>query len=784
MNDSSPPRYSSAIATAPALLVNLAPPPEATSFQLGYLGHGPAFVAGEVQVKYTGPADHDRPACTRLEVCFSGVERGPHPGDHPIDLFEQRKVLWGEGAAGASSTSSSHRPSASAASFPPSSTPFKLELTPDLPVCIHTTPSSSLTYTLTAILYYADPDALPLVRCAPVHLLRTTPPGAPLSTLPHTLAKTSPLAFSVRLPRTTFRRSEPIELMTRIEVPSAKAVGQGLRLRTVSAELVRTIQVVGVSHSVPSSADGREDVAAGPAKPVVGPPQVHRTVLAHSGKSARFSPSRPIIIRLVLHPPTEPSCESITQSTILHTVSFSVVVVIGLVNVSPTSHTGVPSPDAVLSQDVFILPDTPAARTDKQKEVERADPYAALSPGAEPWAQQDAPVPTYVENSEHDSGEPLPASGSSSAAVTWAARSSSSTSALGLLDDVPYAAVYPTDGDEEEYDGYEEISLPATLSTRAPPPAIDEDVSPPSVGEPSSVAGLALATAQGGVIDASELDGDSGPPPPDDFAYAHGAVEAGTPPPDIDSSPLPVPLRALLASASAAVVVAPTAPEQFHPRRPRSPPPPLSPLGSSALELGGADYLLPARGAAHRGPSPAASASASASPPPPLSPLPSPGEGERGLPPPPYFTGGAAPPALSSSPLPPPPSPPPPPPPPPCRPRPPPHGARPRGSSAADRGYTAAPPELANLSASSTPSPSSSPTPSSPSSSTTSPGPLSSSRSAGAFREGAAADEQGAGPGYADADARPPPYEQREPDDDDRVQLVRYGVNRRGELVL
>jgi hypothetical protein len=96
-----------------------------------------------------------------------------------------------------------------------------------------------------------------------------------------------------------FRRGEPVELIARIEVPTAKAVGEGLRLRTVSAELVRIINVNSISSgSTASTADSQSS---------------HRTVLAHSGKSARFSPIRPIVIRLMLHPPAELSCEAITQ---------------------------------------------------------------------------------------------------------------------------------------------------------------------------------------------------------------------------------------------------------------------------------------------------------------------------------------------------------------------------------------------------------------------------------------------------------------------------------------
>jgi len=126
--------------------------------------------------------------------------------------------------------------------------------------------------------------------------------------------------------------------------------------------------------------------------------------------------------------------------------------------------------------------------------------------------------------------------------------------------------VYPTDGDEDEYDGYEELSLPATLSTRLPPPAIDEDVSPPSVGEPSSVAGLALAAAMGGLIDERDEEGagEGGTPPPDDFA----AYDA--------SSSLPPPL---LPGAEGGDGEAP--PPSFEARPPLAPHPPPPPSDPS-----------------------------------------------------------------------------------------------------------------------------------------------------------------------------------------------------------
>lgn len=310
MNDSTPPGYSTAGQTG-SVLVNLAPPPNSgATFQVGYLGHGQASIEGEVQIKYAGGEGESRPAFSRLEVEFRGVERDGQAEGDGIELFDSKKVVWGVGAAGSSSEGDT-------GSFPPSSVPFKLDLTPDLPTCLHVGPSS-LDYTLTATLYSSDPDVLPILRCSPVHLSRRSPRGSllptsnfaaliepPATTSPVTVSAQDPIACSLRLPRTVFRQSEPIELVTRIEVPDSKRVGAGLRLRTVSAELVRTITV--------SPAKEASGIAEKNTVDVETPKLVHRTVLAHSGKSARFSPSRPIVIRLVLHPPVEPSCETITQ---------------------------------------------------------------------------------------------------------------------------------------------------------------------------------------------------------------------------------------------------------------------------------------------------------------------------------------------------------------------------------------------------------------------------------------------------------------------------------------
>lgn len=331
-----PPLYSAhSYADVPptAVLLNLTPLSATGShgFQVGHLGYGPASLEGELQVKWSGSPQSSPPRFSSLVVVFRGVETGDDEDRvTSIELCEHKQVLWGLGAAGSSTVSDGQANGNSAyADMPPSSLVFKLELTPDLPHCIHLG-RSSLEYTLTAILSHQDSSIPPLTHSVPVHLARTSAPDAInlAASIPSTISVREPIQLSARLRRTTFRRSEPIELAVRIEVPSVQAVqDQGLRLRTVSAQLVRKIAsravdeeqaaVVGGSDvdrlPTEKASDEHLEHSAVPKLPseTTAP---HITVLTRSGKSARFSPTRPIVIRLLLHPPTESlSCESISQ---------------------------------------------------------------------------------------------------------------------------------------------------------------------------------------------------------------------------------------------------------------------------------------------------------------------------------------------------------------------------------------------------------------------------------------------------------------------------------------
>ncbi|KAK4055128.1 hypothetical protein OIV83_000408 [Microbotryomycetes sp. JL201] len=519
-------------------LVNLVPAHGSASFLLGHLGYGPASLGGEVQVKWLSSP---HAAVEQLKIVFRGVERGPSCPDSPIELVEHTQILWGIGAQSTSSSGthlSLDGTGQLAKDAPAASTAFKLELTPDLPHCIHTGPSpdSSLEYTLTAVLTFSDATVTqPITHSVPVHLARTLPPGALASdkalaaatslgntsdmssdtspapsVLPQIHTVNEPVPLSIRLAKTVFTRSEPVELAVKVHVPSAEVVQkEGLRLRTISAELVRKIAAVHVEDDKPSPESHYDEIqeaddSAVPTLPNDVPP--HVTVLARSGKSARFSLTRPIVIRLLLHPPRNPSCESVSQSTILHNISFEVRVTIGLI--ATTTRDQHQNRDSIVSRTIHIVPDYPASRSDKQKEVDRDASPDGFSPT---WLAQDGPVPTYFEStsSMNDGGgswtpQPPPVSPlvpGTSAGLSPPAHSNADSTF------------------EEEYDGYEDIS--ASLSNLAPPPAIDEDVSPPSPGAVGTFASISDLITVDRAESSIRLDDD---PPPESEYDTDGAV--------------------------------------------------------------------------------------------------------------------------------------------------------------------------------------------------------------------------------------------------------------------
>lgn len=269
---------------------------------------------GEIGLKFED--EQSRSQFNILEINFKGIERVK--GSNDIILVDQNNVLWSKSSSDEASTSSNEEN----IDYPSTSTRFKLDLTPDLPHCLHLI-NSSLEYSLTAKLSSSNPNVHSIIKSTPIHLLRSSPPG-PLSlsssilttsdvsvpkpsTTPQTLSLESPISVKVKFERTLFKRSEPIKLIATIQVPSSKVTQEGLRLRTISAELKRKISVA----SIPSEDEG-EEISTLSDKVEI---EDQIRILARSGKSCRFSSTRPIVIKLLLHPPpsTATECESISQ---------------------------------------------------------------------------------------------------------------------------------------------------------------------------------------------------------------------------------------------------------------------------------------------------------------------------------------------------------------------------------------------------------------------------------------------------------------------------------------
>uniref|UniRef100_V5E9H8 Uncharacterized protein n=1 Tax=Kalmanozyma brasiliensis (strain GHG001) TaxID=1365824 RepID=V5E9H8_KALBG len=385
---------------------DIAPRSDSTSFQVGYLGLKgfQAWLKGDVLVKLD-TATKRKGRYTRCTIQLQAKEQAPGPatnvqhasgsGSHSlsmVELFSHSLVLWD--ADKEPTSSSDHLPTV------PSVMPFSFPLTPDLPHCVHLR-DSSLTYTVTAYLFSEDAGKLPhAIKTVPVHLVRYTRPG-PLnetelseidgaartdeeySLRPYGWVEQAPTLVYAQINRTIFRRAEPIELRIHIPSPDPTAVSEkGLKLKAVEADLIRIIHVK-------RHAETSENGSNAPHKSAVTTqdratdPDVHEALLAHSGKLCRFHSKRPVLLRLTLHPPFDRSnmphphpdhdalasgpvfgrgggggCESISQETLMHRVSFEVRIKVGILGGQGERR------DIVLRRSVQILPGAAGALED------------------------------------------------------------------------------------------------------------------------------------------------------------------------------------------------------------------------------------------------------------------------------------------------------------------------------------------------------------------------------------------------------------------------------------
>ena len=306
-------------------------------------------------------------------------------------------------------------PSSSNAFIVASSIPFAVPLTADAPQCLHAG-RSSLVHLLTATLRTTDPALPVLSRSITVHTRRYTSHVTECAVSPHSVSLSSPTTIHVQVPRTTYKMGEPIPVYVTIPPPDRSVIlDHGYTLRSVRAELIRTIRVysqggspvssdddiasdsdndkssdddedsdTASSGGVPPSAEfsatlSNSDFASYAASSSTVPVSFggagfpNETIVARSGSSCRFHTSRPVKLRLVLHgvfpssspngmstqlPDSEsgymdddPQCAFISQSTVLHAIEFKIQVRVSFLHVSTRSERTFP-----LLIPVTILP--------------------------------------------------------------------------------------------------------------------------------------------------------------------------------------------------------------------------------------------------------------------------------------------------------------------------------------------------------------------------------------------------------------------------------------------
>ncbi|KZT52068.1 hypothetical protein CALCODRAFT_502722 [Calocera cornea HHB12733] len=595
---------------AEQLQVLITPAQSATDFQNGALGvegeH--ATIEGEVQIKGAREG-----AWQRVSITFQTVETSP---DQTVELGSLTQHLYIRAPASASSSTSTIPPL-------PSSLPFAIPLQPDTPECVHT-PSSALTHYLLVQLLPTDPSSPQFERKIPVHLRRYSTPSAPvLLTLPHELKINDPVPVYIQLPRLEFRVGEPMPVYITVPPPDRQRLSRtGLRLRNVKAELVRVVSLTGKNGDTTPKSERENPRGEGSStayKPQFSDKKragkdgwpffgsgssstdgtTHTTVMSRSGAACRFHSSRPVRVRLVLHPfalsaevttsgrqplgathdPREAEgCATITQTTLLHSVSFYLMIRIGFIATTGTDRGEVsieqtlpitmvpglaPVEEDVTASQYSKKHDRPPSRTYRYDEAAPSGSGPEeVDAGAPPLFNEVDPAPAEHELSTPDASAPppffadLPSTSHPPSFLEAQAQSSysvgPSTSAAGMniaewstADPGQSILRIPGEGEqfgfayEDIYDGFGDGSRtpPPPLSTAEseepppPPPEIvlsDEDV---SVGEFTQLLNQTAQRLQAMIDTANGVEAPPPPPAMDDPM---------DPPPAIDDAFRPV----------------------------------------------------------------------------------------------------------------------------------------------------------------------------------------------------------------------------------------------------
>ncbi|KAJ7900138.1 hypothetical protein B0H14DRAFT_3080514 [Mycena olivaceomarginata] len=609
MSDSS---STSDLTLEPQILI--IPSSDSINFQKGYLGADEerAAVEGEIQVKGTESGRWARVQVISLRTVETAFRREIELGFSEVELFSSFDT--------------------SSEAVLPSSFLFAIPLMEDTPQSLRT-PHSSILHTLTATLHPLDASAHPVSKSLVVHTRRYTAHSHSLVISPETHTLDEPTRVEVQVPRTTFIAGEVVPLYVTVPPPPRElVVDQGLRLRNVRVELLRVVEVnhdedktnfyeEGSSSSGPSSGpstvvtpNGKPPQPSSSKAPVspLFPGSTFKTVIARSGASCRFHSSRPVQLRFVLHQPSpsgspsdfqinlpnpeyrhlesDAECASITQLTLLHSITFHINVHISFVDMSSrTERISTISIPVVILAPPAPLPeiapameaayskkhDRPPARTVRQEEVEFAPRYSegeagpsGFSTGAPPpFEERDAPPPFFLSAAEASSSSRLPT----------------------FLDTPTCRPVIIGEGVEfgfstaDQFDGHMEDMRRSST----PPPTLemaDRDADLTSLAiihEPDrAIEALGLVLDQHAEI--SHEDGGELPPPPP------ALDDPSDPPPSIYSSDFRSPDAPPLPPPSPSTYSAPEPPRL-------NPPSPTPPAGQNPTSDGNAPppYLIP-----------------------------------------------------------------------------------------------------------------------------------------------------------------------------------------------
>ncbi|KAF8807549.1 hypothetical protein BYT27DRAFT_7165344 [Phlegmacium glaucopus] len=540
----------------------IVPTVDVVNFQKGYLGAEgeQAAVEGELQIKGVDAARWDR-----VTISLRSFENAYH---HEIDLANYERELYAR--------TDPH-------DIFPSSIPFAIPLPSDTPQSIQT-PHSTLGHQLTATLYPADSHLSPLSKSLTVHTRRYTSHSHTLPSSPETYALDDPTRVEVQVPRNTFTSGEVIPLYVTVPPPARETVVRwGLRLRNVRAELVRVVKVKR-EHSEDVETDSDSDIAPDESSNIRGgsflgaaqqPPtsskmplsplflgSSYRTIIARSGASCRFHSSRPIQLRFVLHQNSTGSpsdsrtnlgrvdsdAESplLTQSTLLHSVTFHIKIHISFVDTSNQTER-----ISTIVVPITILPplaplpevsqavddayqkkhDRPPAKTTRAEEVDPSIPHysegeagpSMLSSGAPPpFEERDAPPPFFVSALETS----LPTFQESETEIILPETDD-------LMNEIPLSCSIPGEGtlfgflSSEQFDGHsEDIQQSST-----PPPTLemasgDTDLTA-LVDQPTHISMEALSLVLDQHDENPRVEEQPPPPPAMD--------DPSDPPPSIDS---------------------------------------------------------------------------------------------------------------------------------------------------------------------------------------------------------------------------------------------------------